>query len=450
MSKSIPLLFICLISLNCSQNSVRSHSEKSEQVAPLVGSFQVHKYHLENDLKLLVVEDHSSPTFAYQTWYSVGSRNEVVGSTGLAHLFEHMMFKGTKHHKDGEFEKLMEAAGAEGENAFTSRDYTAYVQELPKEKLEMIVELESERMVNLIVDETAFKTEREVVQNERRFSYENNPDGLMYQELFGIAFTSHPYHWPVIGYEEDLNRMKSEDAYRFYKSFYAPNHATVVVTGDVEHNGVYEMAKKYYSKIRKQESANLATPTEAPQKSPRRKTLKFNVQVEKLLLGYHIPEAQHKDAATLETLSELLSGGKSSRLYQALVNTGVASAVDSGTEDNKDPSLFLIEVNLQKNKKAAHAENIILREINRLMHEIPSKKELEKIKNRISFSFYEHLNNNNGRARFLGKNETLLGNFEEGIKTYQASLHVTGADLQRVAVQYFFPENRSVIIGVPK
>ncbi|MBI4925160.1 MAG: insulinase family protein [Bdellovibrio sp.] len=429
---------------------IKKESSNAPQKLPLVGSLQVYKYKFSNGLKLLVLEDHSSPTFAYQTWYGVGSRDEVKGHTGLAHLFEHMMFKGTKNHKEGEFFKLMKAVGSEGENAFTSKDYTAYVQELPKEHLEFIAQLESDRMQNLIVDDAAFTTEREVVQNERRFSYENNPDGLMYQEIFGLAFTEHSYHWPTIGYEEDLSRMAATEASQFYKNFYAPNKATIIVTGDIKHDEVYNIIKKHYEKIQTSETLNIQQARESTQTTPRRKIVKFNIQIEKLYMGYPVPEILHEDIPALQVLGEILAGGKSSRLYRALVNTGVSSDLESGVLENTEPSLFLITTNLQKNKKAAFAESIILREIQRLIQEPIAQKEHEKVQNRMSFAFYEGLSHNSSLARFLGKYEVISGNFEEGVKLFQKSLVVNAEDIKKAAKKYLIPDHRSVIIGVMK
>ena len=237
----------------CSSGPEVKSAAPDLNAVPLVGNFLVHRYTLDNGLRLLVVEDHTSPTFAYQTWFRVGSRDEVVGRTGLAHLFEHMMFKETKLHKDGEFDKLLEAAGAEGENAFTSRDYTAYVQELPSTKLDLIMSLESDRMVGLEVNDQLFKTELEVVQNERRFRNENSPDGTMYQEIFDASFTKHPYHWPVIGYQEgprydDLRATTHR--WRSTALTTAPTTRRSWSSGDVKPDEVLaKVTQKYYGAI---------------------------------------------------------------------------------------------------------------------------------------------------------------------------------------------------------
>lgn len=466
----ILLAQFCLVSSICSAAVIN-------ESAPLVGAFKVNRMELANGLRLLVVEDHSSPTFAYQTWFRVGSRNEVKGYTGLAHLFEHMMFKGTKNQKDGEFDKLLERAGVEGENAFTSRDYTAYVQELPASELDLIAKLEADRMVNLVVDDKVFSTEREVVQNERRFRYENNPDGVMYQEVFGLAFAQHPYHWPVIGYQEDLERMSAQDAVQFYRANYSPDHATIVVIGDVQPAEVLKLVDKYYGSIPASSPSSTLTPpaspttgpisssisssslspspavlslSEPPQTSARHKSFNFQMQVEKLLIGYRIPEIMNDDMPAIEVFEAIVSGGKSSRFYRALVDTGISSSVDAYELDDKDPSLFIIQSNLQKGRKATQAETVILNEISRILKDGILEQELSRAKNRVKFNFYEGLTDNSRKASFLGKFESLAGTYQAGLLKQQKIGDVNAADIKRIAQKYFAPHNRVVISGLIK
>jgi zinc protease len=419
----------------------------AEQV-PLVGAYKVNRYLLSNGLRLLVVEDHSSPTFAYQTWFRVGSRDEMVGKTGLAHLFEHLMFKATTNHPEGEFDRVLETAGAEGSNAFTSWDYTAYVQELPKNDLDLIAGLESDRMVNLIVNDQSFKTEREVVQNERRFRTENSPDGTLFQEMFGLAFEKNSYHWPVIGYTEDLNSMTAQEPRDFYKAYYSPNHATVVISGDVDADSVYQTIKKFYGGIASEETPAHQIIDEPAQTSPRRKTLKLSIQVEKLLMTYHIPNVLSSDIPALNVLQSVLAGGKSARLNRALVDTGITSDVNASAMEMKGPGLFVIDANLQKGKHSAQAESVILRELKRVADHGVSDAELVRTKNQEDFSFYQILSNNSERANFIGKYESITPNFEDGIKNHQLVRDVKSEDVVRVTQKYFNPKARTVVIGV--
>jgi zinc protease len=419
-------------------------------VIPFVGSFKVNRYVLDNGLRLLVLEDHSSPTFAYETWFKVGSHDELAGHTGLAHLFEHLMFKGTTHHPEGEFDKLLEAAGAEGENAFTSRDYTAYVQELPKDKLALIASLESDRMVNLVVNEKSFRTELEVVQNERRFRNENSPDGIMYQDIFGLAFTKHPYHWPVIGYQKDLEAMSAQDAENFYRSYYSPNHATIIIVGDVDPTNVVETIEKYYGSIPGQAAPSHTVETDDPQTAAKHETLKLNIQVDKLLMGYRVPDILNTDVPALEVVQTILTGGKSSRLSRALVDTGIADSVDAYDIDDKDPSLFIFQVNLQKGKRPSIAEAAVLREIGKLAKQLVPDAEIERAKNRLQFNFFEGLGSNGEKARFMGHFEAVANDFRAGLQMQAKTQTVTAADIQAVVKRYLDPKNRSVITGVRK
>ncbi len=424
--------------------------EKSGKKVPFFGSIEIYRYVLPNGLKLLVLEDSASPTFAYQTWIRVGSRDEEVKYTGLAHLFEHMMFKGTKDLPEGKFDRLLEQSGAEGENAFTSRDYTAYVQELPKDKLELIAKLESDRMVNLVVNDQSFKTEREVVQNERRMRNENSPDGLMYQEIFGVAFQKHSYRWPVIGYEEDLNRMTAGDAEKFYKSHYAPNHATVVVVGDVKAHEVLKIVTKYYGHLAPTMLAEKEVPVEPVQTAPRLKVLKLNTQVQKLMVAYPVPPVVHSDTPALQVMRTVLTGGKSSRLYKALVDSGITTSFDTYDLDDKDPSILIFMGNLQKGRKATEAETVMLKTIEKFKKDPISAAELERAKNALQSQFYDSLTAPSERANFIGHYESVSNSFKTGVDIFHQIANVTATEVQSAAQKYLNANSRSVVMGVQK
>ena len=449
---NIQLIGLCflLIAPLAGWSTVQGPSSAPDEKTAFFGSFTVNSHTLPNGLRILIVEDHSSPTFAYQTWFKVGSRDEEPGHTGLAHFFEHMMFKGTQSLKEGEFDHLLEEAGVVGENAFTSRDYTAYIQELPKDKIDLIMRLEADRMINLVVDKKSFKTEREVVQNERRFRTENSPDGVMDEQLFNIGFKRHPYHWPVIGYEKDLSEMTEKNAESFYRRFYSPNHATLVIVGDVNPAQILALATRYYGALSAQLSPPRFVVKEPPQMAPRRKLLPLNIQVEKLLVGYHIPNAKSPDIQTLDVLQNILTGSKSSRLDRALVESGIATSVEASDLDDKDPSLFIIGVNMQKGKKASQAENIILREIKKLANVPVSNEELQRAKNKINFSFFEGLGSNYDKAAFLGHYEAVQGDFHEGLRHHSQVQKVSTDQVRAVAAKYLNPQNRTVIAGIQK
>ncbi len=420
------------------------------QVVNLIGDFQVKKAVLKNGLKIIVVQDPSSPTFAYQTWFTVGSINEVPGKTGLAHLFEHMMFKGTQKYKDGQFDALLEAAGVEGENAFTSNDHTVYVQELPKEKLDLIVELESDRMTQLVVDDHSFKTEREVVQNERRFRKENSAEGTMYEVLFENLFTVHPYRWPVIGYEQDLNVMNAQDARDFYERFYSPERATIVVVGDVNANEVYRKIERAYGSIVAKNTTNPEIKYDPPQTAQIRKKLSLNITNQKLWMAYHVPGEDSPDSPILEAIQAVISDGRNSRLERALVDSGISTSISSGAFGFKDPSVFVFMSDLQKGKSAAVAETVILREIERLKKTLVSEAELQRAKNLYRFHFLNRISTSKGLAHFLGDSESSFGDFQKGMDFQKQVQAVTPQMIQDTVKKYFNTHNLTILVGAPK
>lgn len=400
--QKIPHLLL-IISTTLLSSSCAHHSQNIQTASTpktVAGNFEVKRVQFKNGLKLLILKDSSSPTFAYQTWFNVGSRNEVIGKTGLAHLFEHMMFKGTKNHKEGEFDSILEQVGVEGENAFTSTDHTVYVQELPNQHLDLIIDLESDRMVNLIVNDQSFKTEREVVQNERRFRKENSPEGSLYQAMFETAYIDSPYHWPVIGYEQDLIMMTAQDARDFYEKYYSPDRATVVVVGDVNEDEVIRKVEKAYGSLPEKHTPDGEIKTDSEQTAQRRKKIPLNIQSEKLWMAYKTPQANHPDTPVFEAIQGLLTDGMNSRLNRALVNAGIATSVSSGSFSLRDPGLFVFMADIQKGKTAGLAESVILREIEQLKHKLVSEDELQRAKNLMRFHFYQKLSTTKGKANF--------------------------------------------------
>jgi zinc protease len=300
------------------------------------------------------------------------------------------------------------------------------------------------------VNEQSFRTELGVVQNERRFRNENNPDGMIEQELFGLAFKKHPYHWPVVGYQEDLDRMSAENARQFYQDYYNPSHATIVMVGDVTPEQAQNVVKKFYGSLPAKASPVHVTESEPPAKETRRKSLSLNIQVQKVWIAYRVPAITSPDAPKLEVLASVLTGGNSSRLHRALVDTGIASSVDASNPGNEDPSLFIIAVNLQKGKKAAQAEAVVNREIQRLLRDPISDREMERAQNRLNFDFYSGLSSNYEKARFLGYFEATANDFKKGIEFRKQVTQVSPADLQTAVKTYFVPDNRTVITALPK
>ena len=458
------VLLTTLLALGCSHAPKKSDStaaisgaqvanvirEGRFEVVPLIGNFVAKRAVLNNGLKLIVVRDSSSPTFAYETFMRVGSRNEIMGKTGLAHFFEHLMFKGTTQHKEGEFDHLLESAGVVGENAYTTNDQTVFVQELPKDQLDLIIGLESDRMHNLVVNEDSFKAEREVVLNEQRFRSQNSPEGTLYQALFESAYIDSPYHWPVIGYVQDLNMMTAQDARDFYEHFYSPDRATVVVVGDVDANDVLKKVEKAYGSLAAKNTPDGEIKKDPEQTAQRRKKLSLNIQNEKLILAYKVGPSDAPETPALELLQGVLSEGMNSRLDRALVDTGIASSVSSGSFSLRDPGIYVIMADLQKGKSSLLAEQIILREIERMKTNLVHEDELVRAKNLIRFHFLESMASSGGKARFIGDAETYPGKVENQLKMENDIQSVTAEMVQQVAQKFFVTQSLTVITGVPK
>jgi zinc protease len=281
-----------------------------------------HAFKLPNGLRLLVKEDHRAPTAVQQVWYRVGGIDEDVGTTGVAHVLEHMMFKGTKRYKAGEFSRLVTEAGGR-DNAFTAKDYTVYFQQVHKDRLPLVMQLEADRMANLILRESDFKQEIRVVMEERRWRYEDRPPALVYENWMAAAFESHPYRWPGIGWMEDLQKMTWRDAQDWYRRWYAPNNATVVIVGDVDAGQVLALARRYYGAVPAKAVPAKRSIVEPPQRGPRRVTVKAPAELPYLRIGYKVPALRDASADrepyALALLAEILGGSDAARLQRVLV-----------------------------------------------------------------------------------------------------------------------------------
>lgn len=415
------------------------------------GSLKVHRYKLANGLSVLILEDHSSPTFAYHTWFKVGSMDEQKGLTGLAHLFEHMMFKATKNHPEGQYDRILDSAGAEKQNAFTSRDYTGYVQALPKSQLDLIMRMESDRMVNLVVEKAPLDKEREVVKNELRFRLENSPDGTMYERLFNLAFAKgHPYHWPVIGYMKDLDNAKVSECFDFYRNHYAPNNATVVVVGDVDRDETVSMIERYYGHFKPQPVQRYEGSVAHGQKSQRTDTLRLAIAAEKLYVGYHIPPLSSPDTPAVELLPNLVASLQSSRLYKRLVDAGIASKASAFTDSGKAGGLFIIGVSLQKGRTAAQALAAIDAEMARIRKSGFTADELQIAKNQYRYELFGGLDSNFSKAQNIGFFETVTGSLGRGVQIIDAIDALAADEVNAVARKVINKSTRTVLFGLPR
>ena len=412
--------------------------------------FLIEKYLLSNGLKVIVMEDHSAPVFAYHTWFNVGSRNEREGITGIAHLFEHLMFKETKNTKEGEFDRILEEQGGKI-NAATYVDWTFYRESVPREAFPLIPKLESDRMQHMILNQDQLSSEREVVMNERRFRVDNSPSGSMYENLYKTAFTKHPYHWPVIGWMKDIESITLEDCLEFYKTYYAPNNATVVVTGDLETKSVLSHIQDAYGSISSSKVPDHEMETEPDQNGERIVALEKEISSQKFIMGYRIPNSNHEDFHALEIAHCILFDGRSARLQQILSNEKELTAQIGGwVNQTKDPGLYIIDGTMNPGKEIESALEDIDKQIEILKTSPVSEKELEKAKNRIETSFWGHFRTVDDKAEALGFHETISNDFKRFFEEVPSLLKVSSEDVQAVAKKYFRKENRTIVKAYPK
>src|SRR5215471_21149579 len=289
-----------------------------ERVYGFGAGMTVHKFRLGNGLTVLVSVDASAPVASYHTWFSVGSRHEKVGKTGLAHLFEHLMFNETEKHPAGTFDRTLEEAGAES-NAATWVDWTFYHESIPKDRLGLVIELEAERMSRLVLREPQVTSEKEVVANERRYRVDDDVEGAVSELLWATAFERHAYKWPTIGWMKDIEGFTTEDCADFYRTYYAPNNATVIVVGDYSEPALLEKLSRAYGGIGPSTLPVEDYQAEPPQTSERRREVKKPTPTEKLAVGYHAPALGDFDHLALSLLVDVLFGGRASRVHQRVV-----------------------------------------------------------------------------------------------------------------------------------
>lgn len=413
-------------------------------------SLKVDKYELPNGMKVILMADRSAPIITHQVWFAVGSRFEQRGATGLAHLFEHLMFKGTPSSPAGKFDRLIEENGGEL-NAATWVDWTFYYEKIGSDKLDMVIGIEADRMKNIAFTQESFDTERQVVINERRFRVEDSVVGRMREKLYALAFRAHPYGWPTIGFKEDLEGVTLEEAAKFYSTYYSPNNAVCVIVGDFDEKKTLESVAKSYGSIPASKLPRLEAPEEPPQESERRARIEAPVTAEKAVLGYRIPPQDHKDFYALEALDEIAFSGSSSRLYRSLVSEGqIAAQVSGWPMPTVDPSLFEVLISMKEGHSFTEAERVLDRELAVIARWGVSGGELEKAKNKLEADFLRQLKSTQEKAEGLGHYEVTTGDFSNLFKVVDHYRTLTVEDIKKAARKYMTPQNRSVVIAVPK
>jgi zinc protease len=440
-----------LDSLNASASSLDPTRARVELVGTHpFGAETVQRYQLGNGLTVLVLVDRSAPVASYFTWYKVGSRHEKPGKTGLAHFFEHLMFNETEGLKAGEFDRTLEENGAES-NAGTWLDWTYYSESLPADRITLAVKLEAERMARLVLRDKQVASEREVVMNERRYRVDDDVEGAANELLYKTAFTVHPYHWPTIGWMQDIERYTPSDCEAFYRTYYAPNNATVVVVGDVDEPTLLGAIRDAYGPLPSSTIPVEALVVEPPQTSPRELEVKKPTATEKLLLAFRGPSLGDADHAPLTLLNEVLFGGRASRLYRALViETEIASEVRGWVSAFAQPGLYETYVTAREGKTTRDLETVLARELTRAREALVTDDELARAKARLELSLLQSLETMSGKAEQIGFNETVLGDPSAGFTRLDAYRNATAADLQRVAQRYLVDASRTIIRVLPE
>ena len=415
---------------------------------------RAHEFELDNGLKLIVKEDHRAPVIVSQVWYKVGSSYEHDGITGISHVLEHMMFKGTQRHAPGEFSRIVAENGGK-ENAFTSRDYTAYYQRLEKSRLPVSFELEADRMRNLLLQEEEFLKEVKVVMEERRLRTEDKPTSLTYERHNAVAFTNSSYRTPVIGWMEDLESLTLSDLEDWYQRWYAPNNATVVVVGDVDPEEVVALAKRYFGPLKPSGVAPVKPRGEVRQRGGRRLVVQAPAELPYLLIGYKVPvlltaEEQWEPYA-LEVLAGILDGGDSARLTRTLVR-GQQIAASAGAGYNlydRQERLLLLDGTPTASHTVDELEQALVEQVNLLRKELVDSKELERVKAQVVASAVYELDSIMAQAMTIGKLETVGLDWSVDRKYVERIQAISAEQIRKVAQKYLVDERMTIAVLDP-
>ncbi|MBI1922782.1 insulinase family protein [Candidatus Poribacteria bacterium] len=454
---------------------------------------------MSNGMKFIILERHQAPVFSGYIYVNVGSADEVIGNTGIAHVFEHMAFKGTttlgtkdyekekaimdkmdevydqlraewvkgknadaeklkqlkaefeelqeeaaQYSNGEEFSQVLESAGAVGVNATTSADSTEYFYSLPSNKVELWMALESERFLEPVMRE--FFKEKDVIKEERRMRVESRPIGRLIEELIGMTYLAHPYGHPIIGHMSDINTTTRAEALKFFEAHYAPSNMVAAIVGDVKTDEVIQMAEKYFGRIPPRPNPPLVETAEPKQLGERRVKIVEPTQPF-IAIAYHKPEVRHPDDAVFDAITDILASGRTSRLYKKLVRDekiSISAGAFPGYPGEKYPTLFIFYSFPAQGHTNAENEGMILAEIEKLKTELVSESELKKVKTLAKAGLIRSLRSNNGLAGMLCTSEFLLGDWRELFKSLDRIEKVTAEDIKRVANEYFVDSNRTV------
>ncbi len=411
--------------------------------------WKVTEHRMKNGMRALLLPDNSAPMVVMKIWYAVGSRDEQPGLTGMAHFLEHMMFRGTKKYGPKVFSEIVKKNGGT-HNAFTSFDYTAYYERIASDRLELIIELEADRMVNMILEKTGFDAEKDVVHEERR-TYDDRPSHMFWEQLRAVAYTNHPYKNPILGWPGDVEAITIKDMEAFYKRFYSPENATAVLVGDFRVEEAIALLEKHFGKIPKSPIFRKRSKlVEFPQKSERRVYVRAAAQLPYVAIAYHAPNWKSEDAPALVMLEAILGGGETSRVHQRLVrmDTIALAAGTDYTYVSADPMAFYLYARLAPGKKASDAEKALLEEVEKLIEKGVTDEEFRRALRSIEANTVFAMDSHYYRASLLGR-AAIAGDWRL-LEGYLPALRkVTPADVVRVAKKYLNHNNKTTAVLIP-
>jgi zinc protease len=422
------------------------------ETIPFGARLEVERFRFKNGMELLACQDRAAPVVAYHTFYKVGSRHEREGKTGLAHFFEHLMFNKVEGRKPGEFDRMLEEAGAES-NASTWLDWTHYTIAIPNDQLELVIGLEAERMSRLVLQEPQVTSEKEVVANERRYRVDDDVEGSVSELLWATAFTKNAYRWPTIGWMKDIEGYTTADCEDFYETYYAPNNAILVVVGDFDEAALLEKVSRAYGNIAPSTLPVENYQAEPPQTEERRAEVKKPTPTEKVTIGYHGPALGDFDHVGLSLLVDVLFAGRASRVHQKLVRElEIASDVRAFVGPFRDPGLVELYASAREGHTGEELLAAIDEELRRVQSEAVSLEEIERARAKSELGLLASLETVDGKASTLGFYETVLGRPAAAFERLDAIRRVGPSDLLRAARRYFDLRARSVVFvrkGLP-
>lgn len=416
----------------------------------LASLFTVNESVLGNGLRVRIVPNSQAPVVSLYLFYRVGSRNERPGITGISHLFEHMMFNGAKKYGPKAFDRVLESSGGRS-NAYTSSDFTVYHEDFAAESLETVLDLESDRMRSLSINDKSLASERQVVKEERRVVIDNDIGGLMSEELESLVYKAHSYRWPVIGWMPDIDNISRQDCEQYFRTYYAPNNAVLYLVGDLDAKKTLKLVKQYFGDIKKGPPAPPVIDPEPEQKGARHAVVRHPAQSPAMMMGFRGPAGKDKDTLVLDVLQYVLTVGEGSRLTRALVydaKIAVAAMVDWTWRI--DPGTFLVFVDLKPGGSVETAEKLVLAELEKVARDGVTDRELQKAKNNLRAHLMRELATNAGRAHALGQYESFFGDWREGLRLPAEYAGIGNEQIKAAAKKYLSPHRRNVVTLAPQ